>query len=45
MFLARSGNVPQWREKGASLFILQSDQDFMLTGAATLAEAVRYQEQ
>ncbi len=41
MFLGRIGDVPMWREKGASLFILQSDQDFLLGGAARLAESVR----
>ena len=41
MFLGRVSDVPMWREKGASLFILASDQDFMLQGAARLAEAVR----
>ena len=41
MFLGRVGDVPLWREKGASLFILGSDQDFLLQGAAKLAEAVR----
>ena len=41
MFLGRVGDVPMWREKGASLFILGSDQDFLLQGAAKLAEAIR----
>ena len=41
MFLGRVGDVPIWREKGASLFILGSDQDFLLQGAAKLAEAIR----
>ena len=41
MFLGRVGDVPLWRERGASLFILGSDQDFLLQGAAKLAEAVR----
>ena len=41
MFLGRVGDVPQWRAKGASLFVLQSDQDFLLKGAAGLAEAIR----
>lgn len=41
MFLGRVGDVPQWRAHGASLFVLQSDQDFLLKGAAALAEAVR----
>ena len=41
MFLARVADVPDWRAKGASLFVLQSDQEFMLKGAATLAESIR----
>ncbi len=41
MFLGRVGDVPQWREKGASLFILGSDHDFLLQGAAKLAEAIK----
>ena len=41
MFLGRVDDVPIWREKGASLFILGSDQDFLLQGAARLGDAVR----
>jgi 2-keto-3-deoxy-L-rhamnonate aldolase RhmA len=41
MFLGRVGDVGVWREKGSSLFILGSDHDFLLQGAARLAEAVR----
>jgi 2-keto-3-deoxy-L-rhamnonate aldolase RhmA len=41
MFLGRVGDVGMWREKGASLFILGSDHDFLLQGAAKLAEAVK----
>lgn len=41
MFLGRVGDVPMWREKGASLFILGSDHDFLLQGAAKLAEAIK----
>ena len=41
MFLGRVGDVAQWREHGASLFILQSDHDFILQGAASLAGAIR----
>jgi 2-keto-3-deoxy-L-rhamnonate aldolase RhmA len=41
MFLGRVGDVPMWRDKGASLFILGSDHDFLMQGAARLAEAVR----
>lgn len=40
MFLARVEDVPHWRERGASLFILQSDQEFLLKGAAALAAAI-----
>lgn len=36
MFLGRVGDVPKWREAGASLFILGSDHDFILGGAARL---------
>ncbi len=41
MFLGRVGDVAMWRDKGASLFILQSDQEFLLAGAARLVEGVR----
>ena len=41
MFLSRADDVPMWREQGSSLFILGSDHDFLLHGAARLAEAVR----
>jgi 2-keto-3-deoxy-L-rhamnonate aldolase RhmA len=41
MFLGRVGDVGLWREKGTSLFILGSDHDFLLQGAARLAEAVK----
>ena len=44
MFLGRAGDVPEWRAKGASLFLLQSDQDFLLQGAAALGEAIRSAE-
>jgi 2-keto-3-deoxy-L-rhamnonate aldolase RhmA len=40
MFLGRVGDVPLWRSKGASLFILQSDHDFLLKGAAVLADVI-----
>ena len=33
MFLGRVGDVESWRDKGASLFVLQSDQDFLLQPA------------
>lgn len=41
MFLNRAEDVPRWRERGASLFILASDQDFLLRGAAALAAQIR----
>ena len=41
MFLGRVGDVPGWREQGASLFILGSDHDFLLGGAAALGKAIR----
>ncbi len=41
MFLARVTDVPQWRAKGATLFVLQSDQEFMLKGAAALMAAAQ----
>jgi 2-keto-3-deoxy-L-rhamnonate aldolase RhmA len=41
MFLGRVSDVPMWREKGSSLFILGSDHEFLLQGAARLAEAIR----
>ncbi len=40
MFLGRVGDVPEWRAKGASLFVLGSDHDFLLQGAARLAAAI-----
>lgn len=36
MFLPRPADVPQWREKGASLFLLGSDVAFMMAGAADM---------
>ena len=41
LFLARTSDVPLWREKGASLFVLSSDHDFILQGAAALSQAIR----
>ena len=41
MFVANVDQVPEWRERGASLFVLQSDQDFLLRGAAALDAAIR----
>ena len=36
MFLARTGDIPLWRAQGATLFLLGSDHNFMLAGAAAL---------
>jgi len=41
MYLARPSDVPQWRKEGASLFLLSSDQEFLLKGAAGLCAEVR----
>ena len=41
MFLGRVSDVPLWRDEGASLFILGSDQEFLLQGATRLSEAIR----
>jgi 2-keto-3-deoxy-L-rhamnonate aldolase RhmA len=41
MFLARPGDAQQWLAKGASLFLLQSDHDFLRSGAEALAATVR----
>lgn len=41
MFLNSPAEVPRWREQGAGLFLLSSDQSFMLAGANTLAAAIR----
>jgi len=39
MFTPRPADVPMWREKGASLFLLGSDHGFLREGAASLARA------
>ena len=36
MFLSRASDVPAWRAKGASFFLLGSDHGFMLAGAAAM---------
>lgn len=41
MFLARIEDIAIWREKGASLFLLSSDQSFLLAGAADLLARAR----
>ncbi|MGB3710971.1 MAG: aldolase/citrate lyase family protein [Erythrobacter sp.] len=42
MFLAKAGDVPIWRDQGASFFFLQSDQEFLLGGAGRLVESVGF---
>jgi len=41
MFLSRTADIQEWRGKGASLFILQSDHEFLLSGARALAADVK----
>ena len=41
MFVSEVEEAGHWMEKGASLFLLQSDQSFLLAGAAKLAAAFR----
>ena len=41
MFTANIDEIPSWRERGVSLFILSSDHGFMLQGARAFAEKVR----
>ncbi len=41
MFLGRPSDVPHWRSKGATVFFLKSDQEFLLSGAQALCSAVR----
>jgi len=41
MFVADVAEAKQWQDHGASLFLLQSDQAFLLAGAAKLAAALR----
>jgi 2-keto-3-deoxy-L-rhamnonate aldolase RhmA len=41
MFLGRIDDVPEWRAKGASLFVLQSDHEFLLVGASALSDRIR----
>jgi hypothetical protein len=40
MFVSRIEDVPYWRGRGASLFLLGSDHAFLLQGAAALAARV-----
>ncbi len=41
MFVTDVAEVRQWQDLGASLFLLQSDQAFLLAGAAKLTAALR----
>jgi 2-keto-3-deoxy-L-rhamnonate aldolase RhmA len=41
MFLGQAVDIPAWREKGASLFLLGSDHAFLLGGAAELVKTAR----
>ncbi|MGQ0384997.1 MAG: HpcH/HpaI aldolase family protein [Gammaproteobacteria bacterium] len=41
MFTPRHEEIPRWRAAGASLFLLDSDQGFVLAGARRLAAAFR----
>ena len=36
MFLSRAADVAQWRERGSSLFLLASDQNFLRSGARAM---------
>jgi 2-keto-3-deoxy-L-rhamnonate aldolase RhmA len=40
MFLSRQEDVALWRSKGASLFLMSSDHEFLLKGASALREKV-----
>lgn len=41
MFTPDLGEIPKWRDAGASLFLLSSDQSMLLAGANQLAESIR----
>lgn len=41
MFLGRSADVAHWRGHGCTLFVLGSDQEFLLRGAEALGTAIR----
>lgn len=41
MYLSRIDDVPYWRERGATLFLLGSDHGFLLTGAKELIGRVK----
>jgi len=41
MFTPDLAEIPEWREAGANLFLLSSDQSMLLAGANTLAQSIR----
>ncbi|MEM9529771.1 MAG: aldolase/citrate lyase family protein [Pseudomonadota bacterium] len=41
MFVGDLGEIPHWREQGASLFLLASDHAFLHQGAASLVQTVK----
>lgn len=41
MFTPDLGELPKWRDMGASFFLLSSDQSFLLAGANGLAQSIR----
>jgi 2-keto-3-deoxy-L-rhamnonate aldolase RhmA len=41
MFTPDLGEIPDWREAGASLFLLNSDQSMILSGANALSRSIR----
>lgn len=41
MFTPDLNEIPDWRDAGASLFLLSSDQSIMLAGANALAQSIR----
>lgn len=43
MFLSDFSEIPRWTEIGVRLFLLQSDQGFLLNGAASMIESFRRQ--
>jgi len=40
MFIPNTGELPEWLEAGASLFLFSSDQSLLLAGANTLAQSM-----
>ena len=41
MFMPAIEELPGWKDHGASLFLLESDQGFLLSGARRLADSIR----